>query len=237
MRPFLRSLIIFTSLTGAACSMADETQQNQIRTIAVSGTGYAAAGSDMAIIRVGVETEGNTAIEAMRSNSERTRALLKVLKAQGVADLDLQTSSLNLQPRYDYPKNRNGEQTRRLLGYTAINTVTARVMDLDQVGGALDAAIDAGGNRIDSIQFDLKDPTEVLRLARDAAWQNALAQAEQLAALAGEQLGKVTKIESYQHNPGPVHMAEARALRSSDVPIQGGQQRLSVQLNVTWTFK
>ena len=236
--PYHFSVAVFLILVTAACDAASQEAiggQTE-RSISVTGTGRAEVASDVAVLRLGVETQAASALAAMEQNSEHTQALLAALKAQGVEEKYLKTESITLRPRYDYSQDKRGEQIRQLLGYTATNIVSARISNLDRVGTAVDAAIGAGGNRVDSIQFDIADPTEVLRVARDAAWQNALAQAQQLAELAGAKLGQVVSIESYQNSPGPVHNVESRALRSA-TPVQGGQQQLSVQVNVKWALR
>ena len=229
------SLVLISAACGASSEQASASQTQ--RSVAVSGTGHAEVASDVAILRLGVETQAATAIQAMEQNSEQTRALLAALTAQGIEDKYLKTESITLHPRYDYSQNKGGERVRQLLGYTATNLVSARIGKLDRVGTAVDAAIKAGGNRVESIQFDVADPTEALRVAREAAWQNALAQAKQLAELAGARLGQVMSMESHQGAPGPVHNIESRALRSAATPVQGGQQKLSVQVNVKWALR
>ncbi|NKC01151.1 MAG: DUF541 domain-containing protein [Pseudomonadales bacterium] len=208
------------------------------RKISVSGVGHAAAAPDTAVINLGVETEAKTAEEALDQNSDRTRRLLTALKSLNVAERHIQTQAISLHAQYDHErKPGSNSATRRLRGYQATNLVTVRIPNLEQVGEAIDAAVDSGGNRIDGIRFEIADPTNVLSNARDAAWENAQAKASQLARLAGATLGDVLTIDSHDRSPGPVReMAFARGA-SDTVPVQGGQIQMSVQIQVSWALE
>ena len=233
----LQCFLAVLCVTYAAASCGAEAAHE--RTLVVNGTGVAAAAPDVAVVTLGVETLAKTAADAMRQNSEQTARVLAALKSGGVADKYLQTQSLNLQPRYDYRQSRQGgERERVLLGYTATNVVTVRVTDMSRVGQVIDSAIQAGGNRVDGIRFELSDPTRVLADAREAAWQNAHGKAKQLAQLAGAKLGAVQKIESYEHTPGPVRESSRMlAMADASVPVQAGMAQLTVQINVVWNLQ
>ncbi|MBP1706234.1 MAG: hypothetical protein H6Q36_1973, partial [Chloroflexi bacterium] len=57
--------------------------------------------------------------------------VIAALKAAGIAEKDIQTANLSLQPVYDYS---NSGAAPRLVGYRLTNTVAATVRDLDKVG-------------------------------------------------------------------------------------------------------
>jgi uncharacterized protein YggE len=118
----------------------------------------------------------------------------------------------------------------------AVNTVQARVEDLQSIGAILDAAIEAGGNRIDGINFEISDSAQVMREAREAAWQDALQKAEQLAELAGAELGEVLNINASDQGPFPV-MQETFAADAARIPIQPGMQSVSTNLQITWRLQ
>lgn len=229
--PMAFFLMLFVSACYAEAS-------GEPRTLTVNGTGSAATAPDTAVLTIGVESFAKTATEAMADNARRANALLKALRDRGIAERDLQTSALNLNARYDHRRAPdNGPAERILLGYDANNMITARVRELDKLGAAIDAAIAAGGNRIDGVNFDISDPTAVLAAAREAAWENARAKAEQLASLAGVKLGAVQKIESYEHSPGPVRQVGMMRMAAESTPVQPGEQQLSVQINVVWLLE
>ncbi|MBX2998983.1 MAG: SIMPL domain-containing protein [Caldilineaceae bacterium] len=218
------------------------------RTITVSGMGEVDARPDRAVVNLGVETQAQSASEAIAQNNEQMQALINAMTDAGIADENIQTQVVRLSPQYeDQPPlppqpteqvQPMQQQTvpRAILGYVAVNTVQVRVEDLESVGEILDAAIEAGSNRIDGISFEISDSAQLLVEAREAAWNNALQKAEQLAALAGAELGEVLNINASDQGPFPV-MQETFAMDAARVPIQPGMQSVSTNLQVTWRLQ
>jgi uncharacterized protein len=218
------------------------------RTITVSGLGEMNAQPDRAVVNLGVETQAESAREAIAQNNEQMQALINAMTEAGIGEENIQTQVVRLSPQYeDQPPmppqpveqaQPTQQQTgpRAVLGYVAVNTVRVRVENLETVGDILDAAIEAGGNRIDGINFEISDSAEVMGQAREAAWQNALEKAEQLAELAGAQLGEVLNINASDQGPFPV-MQETFAMDATRVPIQPGMQSVSTNLQVTWRLQ
>jgi uncharacterized protein YggE len=228
------SLITISIFLCGACSANDFISKQE--SVSVSGVGVVTAVSDVAVVRLGVENIEDTAGDAMRVNSEQTQAIIAALKDIGILEQDMRTEALQLHPRYEHLRDEQGRQTQHLVGYRASNILSARLPDLARAGEAIDATISAGANRIDNITFEITDPAAAVSAARDAAWADARRQAEQLASLAGAKLGFVQHISTNQQAPRPVQeVTKARALTQS-VPLQGGQQEMSVQIDVTWSL-
>ncbi len=237
--PGFKALMILVAATaGIACAPPGDASEPTERFISVNGTGRAGTAPDTAVLTLGVETQAATAAAALADNNGRTRALLDALRAEGVAEKHLQTQAIQLQALYEHDRPRDGRPGKRhLVGYQATNVVSARLTEIDKVGQALDAAVNAGGNRVDSIRFEISDPTEVLNSAREAAWQDAYGKARQLAELAGASLGPVLAIESYERTPGPVQeVAMARSFADT-APVQGGTQVMAVNVQVRWALQ
>jgi len=201
--------------------------------ISVSAVGEAQRTPDMATVSAGVVTQGQTAGEAMSANAARMSETFAELKRAGIADKDMQTSQLSLQPRYDY-QNRKAP---RITGYEARNTVTARTYDLNNVGPMLDALVSAGANNINGITFGVKDTKEAKSEARMEAVKNARAKAQEMAAAAGIRLGKVMSITegSVRAMPQPMMMrASMDMAESASTPVAAGEQTLSVNVNMVF---
>jgi uncharacterized protein YggE len=242
---FLTALGVLALLTlqgGAGLASAQTTTGSATgqpaRTIHVSGDGQVSVQPDVAVLTLGVQTDAGTAGEAMLQNSRQAQALIDALKQAGVAAKDIQTQQIQLQPRYQTGQPANsqtgGSGEPELVGYTAINTVQVRVTDLSKVGQLLDAAVAAGGNRIQGIAFEVSDSSAALDLARTAAWQDAQQKAQQLARLAGGQLGAVLTVDESSQTPVPFVQASAALGRAAAVPIEPGTQTLTVHLDVNW---
>jgi uncharacterized protein len=86
------------------------------------------------------------------------------------------------------------EQPSETQEFIATNIVQVRVRELEQLGELLDAAVHTGGNLIGSINFELSEPQQRHTQALEIAMNDARRKAEQLAALAGTQLGAVWSI-------------------------------------------
>ena len=205
------------------------------RTINVSGTGQVSAQPDVAVVTLGVQTEAEEAAAALSQNSQQMQALVSAMEDAGIATEDIKTQAIRLYPRYE--QSQNGQGQSDLIGYTATNMVEVRLRDLESVGEILDTAVQAGGNRIESIGFEVSDPAQYMDQAREAAWNDALHKAEQLANLAGAELGIVLTISESGRGPQPVVEQPVMAAdAAAAVPVQPGNQTIEVDLQVTWSI-
>lgn len=243
-RPQVLAIIIFLTmagilLTGAMSSgMARQVateESGRERTIHVSGSGRVSARPDIAVVRLGVQTEAEAAAEALSTNSRQMQALIDVMSESGIAQEDIQTQTVRVSPRYEDVPERPGQ--RELVGYTATNIVEVFVRDIDGVGEILDAAVQAGGNRIEDIRFEVSEPSAYLDQAREAAWNDAEHKAKQLASLAGAELDMVLTINESGASPQPAVEQFARVETAAAVPIEAGSQTIVVNLQVSWSLK
>ena len=202
--------------------------------IYASGTGHAAQAPDQASVSAGVVTEGATAGEAMRKNAALMTSTFAALKKAGIAERNIQTSQMSLQPRYDY-QNR---QKPRITGYEVRNTVSAKSEDLEKVGPMLDALVEAGVNNINGVNFSIKDSKSAKDKARIDAIEAAKEKAESMAKAAGVRLGRIVEIrEGGSSNPRPQPMMMARGMAADEsTPIAAGEQTLSVTVNLTYAI-
>jgi uncharacterized protein len=202
------------------------------RYITVIGQGEATAAPDIATVRLGVQTTASTARQALSDNNRKMEALIAKLRQLGVADRDMQTSTINLNQHY-------GPRGDGPIGYEAHNAVVVTIRALDQFGGTLDAIVDAGANNVGGIHFMIDDPTTLERQARDAAIVNARERADQMARTAGVMLGELISIN--EAVGGPVVFAMNDEIRSSrakqaGTPIQSGELIVRAQLQITFAI-
>jgi uncharacterized protein YggE len=210
------------------------------RQVSVTGIGEVTAQPDVAVVTLGVQTEADEAGAALDQNSQQTQALLDALSEAGIAEENIQTQVIQLQPQYAAPPPQPTAQmtnTNELLGYLASNVVEVRIENLDEVGSLIDSAINAGGNRIDSIRFEISDRSAILSQAREAAWNDAQQKAQQYAELAGAELGEVLTISTFEQTPVPVASASLARDSIESVPIQPGTQSVNVQVQVVWQLQ
>ena len=211
--------------------------QGDERTVSVSGTGAVSAEPDRVVVRLGVETRADAANEALSQNSEQMQAVVDALTEAGIPAEDIQTQAVRLEPEYESPEREPGQvQQRQLVGYLASNIVEASSDDLGGIGTLLDTAVQAGANRVEGIRFEVSNPSEVLTQAREIAWQDAEQKAQQLADLAGAELGDVLSINESTRGPRPVYLRGA-VEQEAAAPVEPGTESIEVDLQVTWALQ
>ena len=142
---------------------------------------------------------------------------------------------MSLQPQYDY----QDRKAPRITGYEVRNTVAAKSSDLSKVGPMLDALVSAGVNNINGVTFSIKDGKAAKAKARTDAIKQAKAKAQSMAEAAGVKLGKVLEIRESTGGFGqqpPMMMARGMEMDAAPTPISGGEQTLSVTVNITYAL-
>ena len=195
--------------------------------VTVTGEATVAVAPDAAVIRLGVSSQDKTAREASEANAKQMTAVLAAIKDSGIADRDIQTSRLSLQPQYDANKSGNA----RLTGFQASNQVTVRIRDIDRLPAVVDRAIAAGANEMSGIEFVVSEQSKLLDRARDDAIADARRKAELYAKAAGAKLGHVVAITEEGSAPPPRPM---QALRAGAVPIAPSEQTLRAMVTVSY---
>ena len=135
------------------------------RWVEVSGEGSVGAAPDFARVTLGVTSTGKNAGEAMAANAKAANGLVSLIKAEGVAPADIQTSELSISPMFSQPSP--GQQTApTITGYSVSNNVTVMLRDIPRLGALLDKAVAAGANSIYGVGFGHNDPSALLDKAR-----------------------------------------------------------------------
>jgi uncharacterized protein YggE len=196
--------------------------------ITVSGVGTVKAAPDQASFSFGVETQGATADEALAQNNDAVSRVVDAIKGQGIPDEDIQTQSVSVYPRYS-------EDGQIIVGYTASNTVSVVIRDLDEVGAVVDAAAQAGANQVYGPNLSIADQTELYKEALAEAYDDARDKAEAVAAAAGVGLGAVLNVvEGSASFPFPA--AADAAAEGGGVVIEPGLQEIQATLTVTFAI-
>lgn len=201
------------------------------RLITVTGEGSVAVAPDAAVIRIGVSTQGKTAAEASSANAQKMAAVLGAIKDAGIAERDVQTAALSLQPQYESGK----PGAPRLVGFQVSNQVTVKIRDTKALPGVLDHAISAGANEMSGIEFVVSAQSKLLDRARGEAIADARRKAELYAQAAGGHVGRVVSIvEEGAPMPRPM-VAAMRA--GAAVPVAPGEQTLKAAVTVSYMLE
>lgn len=208
------------------------------RTITVSGTGEIETDPDVAYLRIGVETEEESARISLMENSSKSRILMTVLENSGIPSENLRTSRLNISPVYVVDE---ASKTRYLSGYKVVNIVEVKMEELDGLGRLLDMAVEAGANTVYGIRFDVRNPAGLAEQVQGEAVRDARDTAARLAALNGCALGPVLKImEEGRRYPGISWLQEivsADYLAAETPPIRPGSSTISMTVRITWALQ
>jgi uncharacterized protein len=196
------------------------------RTISVTGSGTATAVPDRASFQFAVDTQADTAKDALSRNAAAANAVIAALKAAGVSSGDLQTVGVTLSTRTTPDGN-------TIVGYTASNSVSATV-SLARAGALVDAAVDAGADSVSGPSLDTSDHDVLYRDALRKAVADAQAKAQVLASAAGLQLGPIqTMQEGASVQQLPYASPTAFAAATSE-PVEPGTQETDATVTVTY---
>lgn len=204
----------------------------------VSATGRVARTPDLATITAGVVTQAPVAAAALAENAQRMEAVVKALKAAGLAARDLSTSNVALSPQYRYQDGKPPVIT----GYQASNSVAIRFRDIARAGAVLDALVRAGANQIDGPNLSLSDPEAALDEARTQAVTKARARAELYAKAAGLSVARIVAIDEAGENggdrPRPMPMMARAAVQSdAETVVLPGETDVTASVNVRFLLK
>jgi len=246
MLKFTRGLVVATALSGSMLTtgfvqpvFAVETERREA-TIMVSGEGEATVAPDMAVISLAVVRDADTASEALSANSAAMTEVLAALKAQGIAEKDLQTTDFSIQPKYKQETRTDGSyEAPVIVGYTVSNGLTVRVRDLAKLGALIDQSVKLGVNQGGGISFTNDDPEATIEAARKQAVEKAAAKAKTLTDAAGVKLGRVVEISENFARPMPQVYAAAPMAKMGDeaMPIASGENLYTVTVNITYAIE
>jgi len=232
------------ALIGAASIAAPATAQQTAIAQSISGTrldisatGEATRVPDVAIISAGVVTKATTARAALSQNATQMERVRAALKRAGIADRDIQTSTINLNPEYRYADN----QPPTLTGYSATNQLNIRFRDIAKSGDILDALVAQGANSISGPNLTIDKPDEATDEARTKALGVGRARAEQYARALGMRVVRLVSVSESGGGyapPPPMPMAVMAQARERDyTKIDPGEQKLSVTLGMVFELQ
>ena len=201
--------------------------------ITATGRGETHLPPTFAVVIVAVSTRAGSATEAASQNAVKVASTMNSLRAAGVAAQDLSNEGYSVEQAYD-------EKSRRA-GFTARNSIRARVNSVDQVGRVIDAALAGGATDVSSVQFGAASVEDARRTAMTEAVRQARADAEVIASAAGGRLGRLISLSAGSGMPpgyGPF-MLEARVTSAGgSVPTVLSPRDLlvSAQASGRWEF-
>lgn len=224
---------LFSATLPASAQDATPAAGSTPATVSVSGVGTVTVIPDTASVQLGVTVTEETLAAAQTSASTQMEAVIAAVKAAGVEDKDIQTSTYYVSVVQNYDSNGNPSE---VTSFQVQNQVNVVIRDIAKVGDVLDGAVAAGANTIYGVNFYVDDSTAAASQARKLAVEDAHQRAQELAEAAGMTVGPVVSItEGYSSGPiygkGGAGMAESAA---PSTPIQAGTSTVEVDVTVIY---
>ena len=222
--------------------------------LTVSGEGKVLQAPDVALFTAGVTTTGKTAAEALTANSAAMARVIAELRRAGIAERDIQTSNLSVEPVYSDPNREAAMAARfsgepymapppdasvpRIVSYRASNSVSVRHRNLESFGRVIDTLAAAGANQINGPSFTLDNPDPALDEARVQAVRQVRARAELYARAAGLRVVRILSLSEgggYYSAPPVVFargvVAGAPPPPPPPAPVQPGELQMTVSVS------
>ncbi len=242
----MRNLILAVALAAPALPLAPAAAQPQPASagilrdgtrLDIVATGEVTRVPDIARITAGVVTVATTATAALAQNATRMSSVRAALKRAGIADRDIQTSSINLQPDYRHDAQGGNPQ---IVGYRASNEVSVRFRDIADTGRILDTLVAQGANQINGPMLSIDKPEAALDEARTQALANARARAQLYAEALGKRVVRILAISEAGANYAPpvVMMRQsARGEMADSTSVDPGEQSVAISLSVSFELE
>jgi uncharacterized protein YggE len=231
------SLVGFAGCSDGPTNIGTIDINNQQEGIWVSGEGEVTVTPDIATLYLGIEAKADTVAEAQSQATEAMDAVMAALADSGVDEDDIQTQYFSIDQ-----DTRWVDDELIVTGYEVTNMVTVKIREIDNIGAIIDAVAEAGGDltRINNIAFSVDDPSQYYEEAREAAMADAKAKAEQLAELAGVELGLPTYIsEGSVYSPviyRDLGMVVPEAIEEYSTSISPGELEISLTIQVAYAI-
>ncbi len=221
-------------------SMAAQAENSQPAELSVTGSGTVYMAADIATVSLGVCLNGKDLEALQKQANETINAICAALKEAGLADQNISTNYIYINPSYDY----SSRGMEKIVGYSITNNMTIRTENIDMIGAYIDAAFAAGANSFDSINFTVADDSAARRQALELAVQDARSKAETIALASGRELGSMRSIVEgskdnyayYNSTSGSVAYARAETADAAGFgsTVRAAQVKVTADVQITY---
>ncbi len=236
MRKISALLLLAALPTAAQAQVAPITQTISGTRLDIVVRGESRVVPDIAIISAGVVTNASDAATAMRENAQRMARVIAALAKVGIANRDVQTQSISLQPQYRYQEN----MPPVITGYQASNNLTIRFRDIGKAGQILDLLVQQGVNQINGPTLTIDQPEAAMDQARMAAVRTLQQRAQLYARATGLRVKRIVILSEAQDFGSPVPvatMARAEMAGDASTKVAAGEQMIGVTLSAVFELE
>jgi uncharacterized protein YggE len=231
MRWIAIGLIAVFALALPAGAQVPESGRQQI---VVNGVGRVEVLPDQALATVGVQLQRRTAAEAMDEANRITARIIARLEEMGLRREDMRTSAIQISPVH---RGGRGDAPPEIVGYQASHALTLTLRDVDAVGRAIDAAVEAGANAVFGVSFELRDPSRARNAALRLAVRDARSRAEAIARAAGLRIVGIERIVEAEAEVRPFLVgAAAVGALPMPTPVEPGMVVVSARIKIVFRY-
>ena len=203
-------------------------QEARERVIIVQGVGEVSAVPDVTQVQLGVVISDPNARTALSEVARAMNRTISTLQDAGVAEADIQTTTLMLNPLYDNSRLTGERAPPRSVAFEARTGLTVTLRAGIETGSVLDDLVRAGSNEINGISFEVDAPEPLLDQARAAAVRDARRKATLMVEAAGETLGPLLEIREAGVSAPPMPFARAETAMSVTTSASVGRSMRAV---------
>lgn len=162
--------------------------------VTVQGKASVYAEPDQATITFGVSAIDAEAAAAQSKVNKVLSEAVAAIKELGIAEKDIATDTVRIDREYDY----SGSE-RKDMGFSAFTQLTVALDDVSKTGSVLDAALKAGVNDVQGVNFSCSKQSEYYDEALAAAVKNAQRKADVIAQAAGGIVSGIASVEEQSY--------------------------------------
>lgn len=238
---FNRLLLVMVFFFMTAAGVRAEDGVGASPHLAVRGEAELQVPADLAEMRISVVSTAASVKDALRENSQKAREVEGALVRAGLSEEEYETGRFQIQPVWaQRPLKSAGDWEPRISAYMVTNAFTVKTEKLELVGSVIQAAIEAGGNSVDSVSFTLADPRTYRKKAVEEAVAHARDDAQALAQASGVRLGKVLvmNLDNGAAGISPLRtFGISREMNGAPPPLKPGEVTVRASVGITYEIQ
>ena len=233
---FFVLLFVYTKFIGPIPFSVNSVTTQKSTTFDVTGEGKVAVKPDVALISVGIRSQGSTVKNAQDQINTIINKVSEAVKSLGIETKDIQTTNYSIYPDYDYSAS-----SQMIKGYSSSTNLAVKVRDTDKVNSVIDAATQNGANEVSGISFEVDDKTKAESEAREKAVADAKKKAEQASKIAGFRLGRIINYsEDFGGFPRPISFrvtAQGAPEEITPTQVEPGSSEITVIVTLSYEIQ
>lgn len=195
-------------------------------------------------ISFAIENDAKDAQTAGDVNKQTSSSVIDSIKAlvDSSKGETIKTTSYYLNPRYNYK-----DGARKLIGYTASNTLQVNLKDITKAGKVISTALSNGANSVNNLQFSLDETNENCDKLIQQAALGAKTRADKIASTMGTTIAGVKSLnancsatQSFQSNYRYMNAKIETAMdgaAGNAMPVEAGKNQLRAYVNAEFFVK